>query len=230
LTAQSAENLPAKYSISGLADTDPEKFSDWVAKLPLGEFRDGAQIDLAYARLAHGDTGAAVASLPQNFTSDWLSGIGDSASTAGRSPASLWPPLRPAQGMAMSLLDRDLQSTVNWVGTLPAGPSQAGAAFGLAQSWAQKSPEDAANWLQTLSAGTLRDGATAGFANAVIPRDPAAAAEWIEQIDDPQIRAGEASFLMSRWPGRDPAQAKAWVSNLTGVPDSFKNYWLHHLQ
>jgi hypothetical protein len=33
---------------------------------------------------------------------------------------------------------------------------------------------------------------------------------------------------MSSWQQRDATQANAWMTNLSGVPDSLKNYWLNH--
>jgi hypothetical protein len=208
LSAQPPEKLPAGYAIGGLASADPAKFSDWMANLPTGPFRDGAQLDLANAQLAHGNTAAAMAAFPQDLTSEGERGRGES--------------------LASNLAKQDLQGTVNWVSAMPAGPQQAVAASGLAKGWAGTNPDEAANWLQTLPSGNLRDAATSGFADAVASTDPEAAGEWIGQIGDPDARASAASKLMSNWQRRDAMQANAWMTNLSGVPDSLKNYWLNH--
>jgi hypothetical protein len=210
LKTQPADQLPAGYAIGGLAAADPEKFDDWSKSLPAGAFRDGARLDLVGAQVSQGNTAAAMADFPQDFTSQSQRG--------------------GAYYLASELAKKDLQGSANWVSAMSSGLGQQLAASAVAGVWTKKSPDDAANWLQSLPAGNLRDGATAGFADIVASKDPAAAGEWIEQIADTDARSRAASKLMSSWKGSDSAQARAWLENLTGVPDSLKNYWLHHSQ
>jgi hypothetical protein len=154
--------------------------------------------------------------------------------------AMFWNDL--AAQVAGQWANRDLDSAVAWVQTLPEGQAKsqalvqisyrwaaadprAAAAYAarekdpvalevVAGKWAESDPQSALGWLEALPADERRDRAVTQAATVWAQKDPHAAAKGIGQIPEGAFRERAAERLAGAWAEADASAAAQWLGNL----------------
>src|SRR5436190_3787310 len=179
------------------AATDPGATAAWVSRMPEGEIRQKAIIDVTIA-WANVDLSAA---------SQWALAL-TAEERIGAVAATATEAIRTSPREALALA-RELS------------PSEARTELitHAAGEWAIQSPQDAADWGLQIEDRELRQHVLGSIATSWGETDPAAAAGFALETLAPNRTLDDALVaIVQRWAQKDPAEATKWVSTFPQGP------------
>jgi hypothetical protein len=122
-----------------------------------------------------------------------------------------------AVNVARGLANKNIETALAWIKSLPIELTQWIVLSNLLSSWAQKDLMAAARYVTEMPAGGALD-YVAGHMATLLCKNPREAILWAEAL--PSTSAREAAFVMiaSHWAQRQPSEALPWCLALTEEP------------
>lgn len=182
-------------ALAGWTGEAPEEAKTWLSSLENQEERDELADGIVYG-LAMRNIDAA--------TSYALS-FSDEESDKAEEYLGMIADLQVAHGLSTAL---------NWVETLPDGPSKRKALTEVAREYADQDPTKAAEWISPYLEEDFVEGAISQISREWIKSDPANALSWIASLPEGDSRSQVLSDAIWQWSRRSPRQAGDYLAHL----------------
>jgi hypothetical protein len=129
---------------------------------------------------------------------------------------SMLPDSQRAHGtetLAQAWAQQSPPDAIEWVGSLPPGDVQNGAAAAVVSGWGAKDVRGAADWVTSIAPGAERDRSAEALVKVAAQQYPREAWEWALSINDPVGRERAAGVAAQMMAARDPAAARQWIES-----------------
>lgn len=191
--------------------------------------RDGPEAALSWAANADVEQGIRNIAVSRVLAATALVDPKLAATWAQRDGPERFGP-RLYQRVAMLWVQRDPETTFEWIGQLPAGRERDDAVETAFRVWHRRHPEDASAWLEAQGDEDWLDKAMVAQVRAESRSDRFASndtwqsrAEKLSSITDDHSRWSEVAWAVQSWAMRDPKAALYWLDSYSELPDVYRS-------